>query len=176
MKVILKWVMGTRVFKFLNDTKVPVWFIIVSAVTTFYGTYKIAPELNREFEKNRVQSELALNRMKDLNSSTRELFKEISLFVETTNEYQELETKRKVELLSKFSALQWRAIEIKAISKSSETDKVLLEYQKSLTELKLAFGNAKTPEDVNLALSKTAPFAKNSAILNDLIYRYSLEN
>lgn len=147
--------------RFLTATETPLWFVIVGVLGSAFGTYLLAPKINREFEKQKVRTEFVIRNLDALNSRTQELVSEISVMNLKISE-REKATENRDKAVRLITELQWKSVELSVILSDAESQRILLDYQTALEDSREALAKVDSPHTALIALEKIRAFAIKS--------------
>lgn len=158
------WFANTCIGKFLAKTEVPIWLLAATWIVAAYSTYKISPNLNAQFEQNRMIAQATLDQVKSINSGNKLLLQSLSSLMSEVQLSEKPSDKTKANINSQIIALQWQSIELKAID-STDQGEVIAKYQKSLTSLSRAVAQLENSSGIEALESATEHYVSRSAVL-----------
>jgi len=166
-KIVCKashWCANTWLGKFLGKTEVPIWLLAATWIAAAVSTYHFSPKLNAKFEQNRMISQATLEQVKSINSGNKELLQSLSKILSEVQTQKKPSDKTKADIVSQIIALQFQAIELKAMD-PEDKDKIIEEYQKTLTKLSVKVSGLKEGTQVDELKLAIEDYVFQSAIL-----------
>lgn len=110
------------VVKFLVCTETPLWVTIALLGAGAWGTYWLAPIINKELETAKIKSAYVSDNLKNISSETSEIVAGVK---NLNRQFDEAGDRREVsrarhELATRLSKLKWKAIELSTIPHKSQ--------------------------------------------------------
>ncbi|MDR7230000.1 hypothetical protein J2X45_001081 [Caulobacter sp. BE264] len=122
-------------WKHLWQDKVPLIWNIAVVIIAAWGSYSIAPAINEKVERQKIQSEYVSQNLKDINNLIADFYVAVQKVNSSKGEISKLDLEKCDEIATK---LHWKSIEVSAILRDRDDQKLMLSFQRKLNDVQKA--------------------------------------
>lgn len=155
--------------QFLCLKEMPLGISLLIFIATAWGTYYLSPNLNDQFEKQKIKSSYIVENLNSFNSLSRDLISQVSLFNNAMLDRRMIDPEVKQAIQTQITQLQWRALELDIIFDDAESVNVIVKYKANLDLLRREIGSVRTVDDVSRVNAAVEDFADSSFKVIDIL-------